>query len=127
MDIETFDEYKNSDTPPGQTMIMVAGPDRTLAYGYTCERDTFHVYLLDGVIHRLIAKRDGRVLDVEWYDGRTAPCEALRPDKRVYPQYTDATFAVQMRALGFPLPFTTWSEPKHDPFEDRRHDNYQWV
>ncbi|MGY4541193.1 hypothetical protein ACVWY0_001102 [Arthrobacter sp. UYNi723] len=29
----------------------------------------------------------------------------------MYPQYTDKTFARFMRDLGFPLPFTRWSEP----------------
>jgi hypothetical protein len=54
--------------------------------------------------------------------GPALPAQILSPNKRVYPQYTDGDLARIMRDLDFPLPFTTWSEPKREgPYYGKTH------
>lgn len=90
----------------------IDGPDRTLAYGYTCERLSWHVYLKDGEIHRLVTHGSGGL--VESHYSRTAwdPRE-LVPDKRVYPESVDAQFARLLLARGVTLPYTTFDEERY--------------
>lgn len=88
---------------------------RTLVYGYTAERDTFHVWLTPtGHIARLIYSHDGSVLfrDVrsEW------PVEDMIPNKRAYPEYSDFLFASIIKSRHERgISFRNWAEPK--PFD----------
>jgi hypothetical protein len=113
-EFETFDNHAPS------VERHIAAEDlkptsRTLTHGYTCDRHSFHVFLYDGEIHVRVYDFNGSVINED--SGASMPAEILRPDKRVYPQYTDIEFAEKMRAAGYPLPFTTWSEPRRSgPF-----------
>jgi hypothetical protein len=55
--------------------------DRTLLFGYTCDRQTFHVYLKDGEINRIVYDRDDNILKDE--SGEAVQVMHLVPDKRV--------------------------------------------
>ena len=71
--------------------------DRTLLWGYTCDRHLFHVYLHKAVLHCLIYDYDQRVIshlsgEINIYD--------LTPDKRVHSESTDFLFAKTLRSLG---------------------------
>ena len=87
--------------------------DRTLMYGYTCARDTFHVYLKNGEIHIVIYDDD--------YSNRVKKPKNMRevkaesnydfiPDKRLYPECCDYDFCRLLKLKGIHLPFTCWSE-----------------
>lgn len=87
--------------------------ERTLVYGYNLNRKTFHVYLKDGVIHRVVysggssatpARVDSRKSDVEW-----DPAD-LAPTKRAYPERCDFEFATLLKSKGVVLPFTTFND-----------------
>jgi hypothetical protein len=81
--------------------------DRTLLYGYTVERNTWHVYLLDGLIYLHI-----------YNPQRTFQTSAsaawavndLIPNKRLYPEACDHEFCTLLTNLGADLPFTSFSE-----------------
>ena len=87
--------------------------NRTLLYGYTCERETFHVYLKDKQIYTVI-------YNVEYSNGKPTP-KSMRqinvksnrdyvPDKRLYPERCDYHFCKLLKEKGVDLPFTTFSE-----------------
>ena len=91
--------------------------DRTLIYGYTCERNTFHVYLKDMQIHTVAYNTD--------YSGDKPKVKnmvefAIKsnhdyvPDKRLYPECCDYEFCklLKERNVRF-LPFTTFDTDRH--------------
>lgn len=78
---------------------------RTLIYGYTCTRDTFHVYLEGSRIHIVV------------YNSTTEVSEKIAennydfiPDKRVYPEKCDYEFCGLLRKKDINIPFTTWND-----------------
>jgi hypothetical protein len=83
--------------------------DRTLLYGYTCDRDTFHVYLKGGHIHRTIYRSTTDVVSHVDF-GRECDGTQLVPDKRVYAAPTDFAFARMLIRKGVPFTFTTWDD-----------------
>ena len=88
--------------------------NRTLLYGYTCDRETFHVYLKDKIIHTVIYIT--RYSD----DGKTTPIEMKEiiinsnrdyvPDKRLYPERCDYRFCRLLKGYDVDLPFTVWTD-----------------
>jgi len=83
---------------------------RTLAYGYTCDRNTFHVYLGDdGFIHKVVYSYDNELL-VHRTESDSLGLDECVPDKRLYPEACDYDFCLLLHAGGVNLPFTTWSE-----------------
>lgn len=87
--------------------------DRTLLYGYTCDRDTWHVYIKDEVIHTI------------WYNAReddVVICELpdyisnkqYIPNKRLYPETCDFEFCSLLIDKGVHLPFTTWNDNREE-------------
>lgn len=80
----------------------------TLAYGYTCDRDTWHAYTHGDQIHVLLYRGSGTVRPSELLGhrhGAALPVEVLRPNKRVYPDTVNETFARLMFDAGAELPF----------------------
>lgn len=76
------------------------GGDRTLVYGYTVERYTFHVYLLGGMIHRYVT--DGPVTVSYSCDTEIEP-GAVIPNKRAYPERCDYSFMRAVHGMGEPV------------------------
>lgn len=94
------------------------GPDRTLLYGYTCDRHTFHVYLQDGWIHRItytgtldhsLIRHDAMA---DWWAFN------LIPDKRVYPERTDIDFARMLQVTGARVPYLTFDPERYERAKD---------
>ncbi len=77
--------------------------DQTLAFGYTCDRDTWHAYTYGDEIHVLVYPYSGPPISHQQAPSMEA--ESLRPDKRVYPDTVNETFARLMREAGTELPF----------------------
>jgi hypothetical protein len=102
------------------TAEKVGGESRTLTFGYDVDRNSFHAYIHEGTLYVLTYNRLGQILSEG--SGTWMPVQTLRPNKRVYPQYTDGDFARIMRDLDFPLPFTNWSEPlREGPYYGSTH------
>lgn len=83
--------------------------DRTLLYGYTCERDTWHVYIKDTVIHKVIYKYGKDPVEYQINDNYD-----FIPDKRLYPEACDYQFCRIMQRLGYELPFTSWNNDREE-------------
>lgn len=89
--------------------------DRTLLYGYTCARETFHVYLKNNEIHIVIYNND--------YSGDYTKPKNMRelaiksnydyvPDKRLYPEACDYEFCKLLKERDISLPFTGFNEER---------------
>lgn len=95
---EAYREFQKRGGDEPRISVVEVDPDkgnRTLLFGYTVERDTFHVYLLDGTLHRVIYRggatgREGAVLD--HVAGESLGVNALYPNKRAYPESTELAF-----------------------------------
>ena len=88
--------------------------NKTLLYGYTCERETFHVYIKDEKIYVV-------VYDVDYSSKDNIKPKNMRqievtsnhdyvPDKRLYPERCDYSFCRLLKAKGVDLPFTGWTD-----------------
>jgi hypothetical protein len=90
----------------------IPGPERTVLLGYTCDRQTWHVYLHGAYVHLLVyGARGGAVFR---YEKRYRWLAAeLVPDKRVYPESTDLDFSRLLISRGVELPFTNFNEDRH--------------
>lgn len=87
---------------------LTSKSDRTLAYGYTIERETFHVYLMNGIIHRVIYNSDKELLAHR--SGRSLPVKLLVPNKRLYPETCDLNFCELIHPyFEDGLPLTTYN------------------
>jgi hypothetical protein len=86
--------------------------DYTLCFGFSKDpTTTWHIYLKDGLIHRLLYNHEREV--VEYESAESFPCARLNPRKRSYSESTNYAFALFMAKSGHPLCFTT-----HDPERD---------
>lgn len=98
--------------------------NRTLLYGYTCKRETFHVYLKDQKIYTVIYETDYSInyeKELESFmrgDPRPKNMRQIEvksnrdfvPDKRLYPERCDYHFCRLLKERGIELHFTHWSE-----------------
>lgn len=81
---------------------------RTLAYGYTCDRETFHVYLSADGIHKVIYVDDKPRMHK--HEGAGLLLTECVPDKRLYPETCDFEFCDLLMSRGVRPPFTTWND-----------------
>lgn len=100
---------------PVETHLQVddisAPNDRTLLYGYTCVRDTFHVYYRNGLLERVIYDYNRRILS-HIQSSVSLPMADLIPDKRLYPETCDFVACSILAKHGFSLPFTTYNHQR---------------
>lgn len=87
---------------------------RTLLYGYTLERDSFHVYLKDKLIHVVIYDFDNRI--IYSVAGFEIPVGGMVPTKRAYPAACDEQFCRLMIEKKQPISYTI--------YEDRQECDY---
>lgn len=81
---------------------------RTLLWGFTCDRNSFHVYMAEDGIHKLVYSEDGQVLEHKHESQQLSPGECV-PDKRLYPEACDFGLCSILQDYGISLPFTTWA------------------
>lgn len=94
--------------------------DRTLLYGYTCDRKTFHVYLKNQKVYTVIYERDFSVGGNRPKNMHEVVIRSNRdyiPDKRVYPEMSDFHFCKCLKERGIDIPFTTWVGGEYEPNE----------
>ncbi|HDR9109724.1 hypothetical protein [Paraburkholderia sp. A3RO-2L] len=84
---------------------------RTLIWGYTCERNSFHVYIEDGQVHRVIYDCEKNILAQNDESNGLLLSDCV-PDKRVYPEACDYEFCRLLKVSGIDVPFTTWSDSR---------------
>ncbi|MCM2430946.1 hypothetical protein [Streptomyces sp. RKAG337] len=113
MDFTEFTRLRAAqEQPPTLSAAEVSGPDRTLVYGYTSDRSTWHVYLRAGEVHLTVY--NGVSGTVKRYEARTVWNVAeLVPDKRVYPESVDGEFASLLLDRGQRLPYKNFDENRH--------------
>lgn len=85
--------------------------DRTLLYGYTCDRLTWHVYLLDAEIYTVMYRFNGPLIDMPIKSNRD-----FVPNKRLYPAMCDFEFCCLLKKRGVSLCFTTYTPVKEEMF-----------
>lgn len=123
------EQFKQLQAAPHETNLL--GIDdlanrtpRTLIFGYTVDRDTFHVYLgADGLIHILLyselwAPEDSNddrprfliLSHTVGENGGVTDNARFTPSKRIYPESCDLEFCQVLRRYSVNLPFTTYSE-----------------
>lgn len=117
----TKDEYAAlcRPIPPAPACVHVTDLEdqtpRTLLYGYTCERDTFHVYLgQDGLLHKVVYGYDKLLL--AHAQGTCLLMQDCVPDKRVYPHASDMAFCVLLARAGIAVPYTTFRDDEPQQF-----------
>jgi len=111
MDLREYDRLREiKDMKPiviNKDILMPFLADRTLLYGYTCERNTWHVYMKDAIIHKVIYRYDADPVEYEVNDNYD-----FIPDKRLYPETCDYQFCKILHRLGHELPFTNWDDER---------------
>jgi hypothetical protein len=86
--------------------------DRTLLYGYDCDRKTWHLYTSDANVYLHIYDGVENVTIEHVNLSRAAPRRSelqarIIPNKRLYPERCDFDFCVWAKMEGLHLSFTT--------------------
>lgn len=124
---EDLQAYRNEDVAPEIITVSiadVAGPDRTLVYGYSRAYDaehnetthTVHVYKAEGQLHIFHYRNNrdrvtGAAIDptvIYAVSGVEVLASECVPQKRAYPERCDLDFARLLRLRGNALCFTTF-------------------
>lgn len=113
MNLKEFRILQSLDIPdPLVSAEDFEGDDRTLLYGYTVARYTWHVYLRRGKIHRMIYTHKEQILD---YQARPSWGAAqLIPNKRVYPESTDYGLAVRLKRLELDVAYLPFDPVRYE-------------
>lgn len=101
------------DNPPIQAEDLFDISDRTLLYGYTCNSDTFHVYVKDKQIYTVLYRVDFQNDMPSLMRKISVSSNAdYIPDKWLYPEACDFRFCEMLKKIGYELPFTTWNNER---------------
>lgn len=96
---------------------------RTLLYGYTTDRNTWHVYLNEyGKIVRLETSDSGLILFES--DEPPSSNRDYIPSKRLYGESCDFEFCRLLKGLDVALPFTTFDEKNDKARKEATGSNY---
>ena len=104
---------RGEETPIGILDLDPFTKDRTLIYGYTCDRNTFHVYVKNRQIHTIIYNIDYSQDTPRPKDMREITIKHNQdyvPDKRLYPERCDYIFCKMLEKRGVSLPFTVCTD-----------------
>jgi len=143
MDRNQFETLSGHVGPEPRNMLLDAsaysdspqGNPKTLLYGYTCNRETHHVYQDHaGRIHIYVYQKnlgepETSIHEVDVSGEGIATLDDLVPNKRLYPQHCDHDFCLYLKDQGVHLPFTTWEEPRKrsEPESTFRGCTYQRI
>jgi hypothetical protein len=106
-------ELLNSTIRPEPQVVnakcMYNQAERTLVYGCTADKDTLHVYLEAGVVHKVVYNFKGELLLHKTdRDGLMyAECAVA---KRIYPEACDFDFCAVLKRRGIALSFYVWAD-----------------
>lgn len=121
MNADQYAQFKNLSKGPENSKAVInvaeldrSAEDRTLLWGYTLERDSFHVYIKDGVLHRVVYGYPNKL--IIHIQGEELACASLAPCKRAYPAACDEQFSRLMLEKGQYISYTTFTEREDIPF-----------
>lgn len=108
MNIKEYESLDDIDSTSRTIRIsdLSSQKPRTLLYGYTCERDIWHVYLQDSEF-KIVVYGFGCII----WSLRTTKLtvdDQIIPDKRLYPGACDREFCKLLIERDYHLPFTTF-------------------
>lgn len=86
--------------------------ERTLIYGFDFDKNTWHIYLKDNLIHLYVYKEN----EIKYKKSHTFSCYDLNPGKRIYPHKSDYEFCRIMKEKGTSLSFTKFEEIETEQF-----------
>lgn len=110
MNKEQFESLKNvSETVIRGNMVNSKETFKCLIHGYTCERDTFDVYLDNKELVIEVTDYYGKVLSRLVGDEITDNSQYV-PNKRVYPEKSDYEFCLMLKKAGVYIPFTVFTD-----------------
>lgn len=110
---EEFELYKKFITTVPEEQYVHASDyplGGTLLYGYTLERQTFHVYVYNEKVVRVIYDSIPHVKVHDLVRDDKLPVDMLIPTKRAYPERTLLTFAMDIWSKDYTIPFTTMTD-----------------
>ena len=105
----------------------INGPDRTLLYGYTCDRHDWHVYLKGGMIHWIEVMSSRPENPVNSLAGGGIRADQAVPDKRVYPESTDYLFAELIQDRGVEIPFLKYNSGRYEALKSYPFHGPIWL
>lgn len=111
MDRIAFEALKRESAAPERVININDLKDktpRTLLYGYTADRDTWHVYINEHSDEIMTVVYQGKGRDMSLL--RIEENCAYIPNKRLYPSCCDFEFCKLLKREGLFLPFTTWTD-----------------
>lgn len=133
MNLDKFNELIDYNRPKTISISdLEYKENRTLLWGYTCDRSSWHVYLLYGEIYHLcydivnqaspsngiINNDKSNPLD-QWHflintkaTSYNLDQHPLTPNKRLYPEACDYEFCLRLKERGIHLPFTNFNEKR---------------
>lgn len=79
--------------------------DRTLLYGYDCNRNSWHVYIYKLKIYGCKYAHDGLTERIKFTENSD-----YVPNKRLHPECCDYEFCCLLKRYGVYLPFTQYQE-----------------
>ena len=88
---------------------LIDKSERTLLWGYTCDRDSFHVYLYGGKINLYVYSYHEQSV-IKFASATALELDSLIPNKRVYPEASDYEFCKKLLDSGVHIQFTTFNE-----------------
>lgn len=100
---EAYDRLKNFQHNELTVYSALWGDKQTLIYGYNCDRKTVHVYVMDGLIHKIVYNGN-KLLSHESKDKWEA--KELVPNKRVYWDRSQYAFCSLCITHGISIAFT---------------------
>lgn len=112
----TPDQIEHLNKVPGMDYSIGAmpGEDRTLLYGYTTERATWHVYQQGGLLHKVIYIGSNPGFEFTEVAEKIDARHPI-PNKRLYPEACDFIFCWEVKRRDVHLPFTNFGGTKVDP------------
>jgi len=82
---------------------------RTLMYGHTAENNFFHVYLDDGLIHKVVYTALGRLLEYRNENEGLVFADCVPAGGELYPETCDFELCSLLKRRGVPLAFTKFN------------------
>lgn len=96
--------------PSIQLDSLIDHRDRTLLYGYDCDKDTHHLYLKDKIFYYVVyGFPDVRLYLAVYDEQEIVNPVSIIPNKRLYPEACDYDFCQELKRLSIYLPFTTFN------------------
>lgn len=92
--------------------------NRTLIYGYDCDRNSFHLYLKDKMFCLL---RYSSTNIISYQKGYFLLPNNCIPNKRVYPESCDFEFCELLNDYGISIPFTIFNTQRAKNLKRRKY------